>query len=767
MAIRFLNGQTVDGALTVSGNVQGATFNGLAINTSLTNNVANQIVRTQGNGYANFGWINSISGNHTGTITRITASNDQYLRYVTPAQFRTGVTDGYYAPVSTVSGVTSVSAGNGLAASTNPIISTGTLSTVHLPSFDTRNSNPDPEDYANIIRFDFKTNSTNGLSDGGTYNGQMTWRSYGGGSDLSGGQPIRLAYTANGNLWRQMGTGATSWGSWAKFALETSGGFLPLSGGTLTGALSGTSATFSGTLAAGATTLTSATQPLLLTLNSTANGYGGILFQYGGVTKGLSYYNSGMMIFGGEAGIPTRLQAGGQYGLHIDATNQNVHIGGYSNVTYKLQVTGTTLISGGLKVIGPGSYNTFQSGNDYTLGLNDSNSVSQWWLKAYTTGDFALHENAVGDQFTIKAGGNVGIGTTSPDNKLTVKAANCIIDAQSTADSQTIGFRAGYLNHGTLAGFFRYTTGDAQLYIDNEFVGNNAVYSDINFRNKTTGGVLTNRIKIKGSTGNVGIGTDSPTAKLDVNGTIRISTSGRVEGRSYPYTTNLGSGADATTTYLIAGSTAPSVTSIDLAGGTAAANPKTIIFKTASTQRMRILANGNVVIGTETSTACTLKVSSTKNGSESDPHFCITGNGYTALHFLNTTAYYIVQNSSGRSIRIVSNTNGVKLDPGATAWTSNSDIALKENIKPLENVLDKIKDYRCVEYNLKNSPEDKKIGFIAQDWVEDFPAIVDKDEKDMLGMKYTETIPVLLKAIQEQQKQIEDLQAQIKNLSNL
>jgi hypothetical protein len=127
MAIRFLNGQTIDGTLTVSGNVQGATFNGLAINTSLTNNVANQIVRTQANGYANFGWINSVSGNHTGTITRITASNDAYLRYVTPAQFRTGVTDGYYAPVSTVSGVTSISHGNGITATPNPIISTGTL----------------------------------------------------------------------------------------------------------------------------------------------------------------------------------------------------------------------------------------------------------------------------------------------------------------------------------------------------------------------------------------------------------------------------------------------------------------------------------------------------------------------------------------------------------------------------------------------------------------------------------------------------------------
>ena len=127
MAIRFLNGQTIDGTLTVSGNVQGATFNSLPIETSQTNNNVNKIVRTTVNGYVNFGWINSVSGNHTGTITRITASNDAYLRYVTPAQFRVGVTDGYYAPVSTVSGVTSISHGNGITATPNPIISTGTL----------------------------------------------------------------------------------------------------------------------------------------------------------------------------------------------------------------------------------------------------------------------------------------------------------------------------------------------------------------------------------------------------------------------------------------------------------------------------------------------------------------------------------------------------------------------------------------------------------------------------------------------------------------
>ena len=112
-------------AATFAGNVQALTFNGLAINTTGVNNLANQIVRTEVNGYANFGWINTVSGASSGTITRIYASQDAYIRYMTPATFRTQITDPYYAPVSTVSGVTSVATGNGLTGGT--ITSTGTL----------------------------------------------------------------------------------------------------------------------------------------------------------------------------------------------------------------------------------------------------------------------------------------------------------------------------------------------------------------------------------------------------------------------------------------------------------------------------------------------------------------------------------------------------------------------------------------------------------------------------------------------------------------
>lgn len=52
-----------------------------------TNNQANKIVRTDANGYIYAGWINTTSGNFTGTPTKIYASNDAFIRYMTPANF--------------------------------------------------------------------------------------------------------------------------------------------------------------------------------------------------------------------------------------------------------------------------------------------------------------------------------------------------------------------------------------------------------------------------------------------------------------------------------------------------------------------------------------------------------------------------------------------------------------------------------------------------------------------------------------------------------
>ena len=51
------------------------------------NNEADKVVRTDSSGYIQAGWINTTSGAFTGTPDRIYASNDAYIRYMTPANF--------------------------------------------------------------------------------------------------------------------------------------------------------------------------------------------------------------------------------------------------------------------------------------------------------------------------------------------------------------------------------------------------------------------------------------------------------------------------------------------------------------------------------------------------------------------------------------------------------------------------------------------------------------------------------------------------------
>jgi hypothetical protein len=60
---------------------------GLPVHSGI-NNEANKVVRTQGNGYVKFGFINSTSGVSGDAITRVQCSSDAYIRYKTPAEFR-------------------------------------------------------------------------------------------------------------------------------------------------------------------------------------------------------------------------------------------------------------------------------------------------------------------------------------------------------------------------------------------------------------------------------------------------------------------------------------------------------------------------------------------------------------------------------------------------------------------------------------------------------------------------------------------------------
>lgn len=88
---------------------------------------------------------------------------------------------------------------------------------VIIDSSDTRAVTTTPETLARAgVVFDFKTNGTNALTDGGSYHGLMTFRQYGSTTDWSGGRSHQLGFTDNDNVWHRSGT-STTWGTWYKF----------------------------------------------------------------------------------------------------------------------------------------------------------------------------------------------------------------------------------------------------------------------------------------------------------------------------------------------------------------------------------------------------------------------------------------------------------------------------------------------------------------------------------------------------------------------
>jgi len=98
--------------------------------------------------------------------------------------------------------------------------------------------------------------------------------------------------------------------------------------------------------------------------------------------------------------------------------------------------------------------------------------------------------------------------------------------------------------------------------------------------------------------------------------------------------------------------------------------------------------------------------------------------------------------------------------------TAFSDARVKENVETLEGALDKTLKLRGVSYT-RTDIEDKstKIGVIAQEILEVVPEVVSQDENGMYAVSYGNITALLIEAIKEQQKQIDELKEIINGLT--
>ena len=134
-------------------------------------------------------------------------------------------------------------------------------------------------------------------------------------------------------------------------------------------------------------------------------------------------------------------------------------------------------------------------------------------------GQLVLTANNGNEALRIKANLNVGIGTTTADSKLHIASShtstsdptNCVVQIlQNTSDTDNA--------YGVLC--FKDAQGSDATLIATKYTDHSANRADLSFWTRD-GGSCTQRMGILAN-GNVGIGTASPSAKLDVRGIIRV-----------------------------------------------------------------------------------------------------------------------------------------------------------------------------------------------------------------------------------------------------
>jgi len=148
-------------------------------------------------------------------------------------------------------------------------------------------------------------------------------------------------------------------------------------------------------------------------------------------------------------------------------------------------------------------------------------------------------------------------------------------------------------------------------------------------------------------------------------------------------------------------------------------------------------------------------------------NFEVVGTGMNTLRIrgaIGSTSYWDMWHNWGGDDSFVWNRNGVyvaKLTP-AGVWTA-SDVDLKENIQPIDNPLQKIRDIRGVSYFWKDPTrgEGLQIGVVAQEVEGVFPQAVNTESDGMKTINYSLFVPLLIEALKEQQKTIDALKLEL------